>query len=139
MKKTLNILVLTAMLVVTTIGNMQLWKCLTNGDILWDNGCAIELLYNTCCKSAEKSDEVTIDSKCCEIIDITTDLTMDRFQPSLAGKDRKTVDFSVFLASENEVFTHLKNKVHFFNNLPPPEEPLLTKLPLHLTHCSFLC
>ena len=140
MKRTVNILIISSVLIVTTLSNMPLWKCLINGDLLLTPGCTIETLNQDCCNALKSSETTLTDSDCCKKIHSSQEFNLDNAQPSLNGKERKVLDFNPALMANISLHSPLKESINFFNNLPPPGRKILAPAnPLHIYISSFLC
>ena len=139
-KKAANIFIITAILMVATMSQIHLWKCLINGDLLLSPGCKSEVVEQTCCSAYETTQVTTTDDKCCEKIQSAKDFTLEKVDSSLTAKERQVADISCLYLVNQKHKLHLKERFDYFNDLSPPsisEHP--KQVNLQITHCSFLC
>ena len=137
-KKAANILILTAVILVTTVSHLQLWQCLINGELLLNPECTIKTV--TCCSMFTENETVITDIDCCEKILVTNSFTMEKVDSSLTAKERKVIDFDISFLSGLRLSDHLQSTIDYFNNLPPPGLKVTPNTtPKHISLCSFTC
>ena len=137
-KKAANILILTAVIIVTTASHLQLWQCLVNGELLLNPECKIKTV--TCCSMYTGNEAVITDTECCEKVLVINSFNMDKVDPSLTTKERKVIDFDISFLSDLRLSDHLQSTIDYFNNLPPPGLQVTPNTtPKHISLCSFTC
>ena len=138
-KKAANIFIITAILMVATMSQIHLWKCLINGDLLLSPGCPTEQVSDSCCESQNLHESLFEEIDCCQKIHSAVDLNLDLIQSSLSANEKQvSTNHHFSLAQNSALFLH-NHHINHFNNLPPPKIPLRQTTPIHITICSFLC
>lgn len=139
MKKATSIFVLTAVILMTTLSHVQLWKCLVNGDLLLSPECISEVIVQSCCSPGETHTLTIVDDTCCEKIHSIMGLNLEKADSSNNVREHRVIyTASAYLNTQGETL-HLKKRLAYFNSLPPPEILLDNQSPLFISNCSFLC